>query len=352
MAALQEYVDPDATGAGNGNSPTDAYTALTTWESTEQQDLTDGGGDTMTCTCLASSGTADTTIIGINGWTTGAANYVLVEAASGDEAVASGWDAARYRLEITDSFGIQIADDYVRLKGLQIYIKYVAANNKYCVQYVSIGVANDLRIEKCRLRGFGSQNYGGIYTADADAKVTVWNTIIHDASTYGIYFDGSTLDVYNSVVYGDNSQMGINRVAGTVTVINTAVLNTTNDFNGTMTIDHCASDDNDGTNNVAESGGGAAWPDDFVDAANGDFTLKSGSGLVGGGIDDPGSGLYSDDINGDARTSPWDVGADEYIAAGPSEVFHENRLTVIDKGMKPQTAAGMGGVLVGLLKAA
>lgn len=37
--------------------------------------------------------------------------------------------------------------------------------------------------------------------------------------------------------------------------------------------------------------------------------------LDGAGTDDPGSGLYSDDITQTARTSTWDIGADEYIAA-------------------------------------
>jgi hypothetical protein len=36
---------------------------------------------------------------------------------------------------------------------------------------------------------------------------------------------------------------------------------------------------------------------------------------VGTGTDDPGAGLYSDDITGTARTSVWDIGADEYVAA-------------------------------------
>ena len=82
------------------------------------------------------------------------------------------------------------------------------------------------------------------------------------------------------------------------------------------TIDYCASDDNDGTHNVAEgTTGGAAWPNIFTDAANGDFTLKVGVALIGAG-GKAGSSLFSTDIEGTTRGTFWDVGAFEYVAAG------------------------------------
>ena len=320
MAALQEYVDPDATGAGNGNSPTDAYTALTTWESTEQQDLTDGGGDTMTCTCLASSGTADTAKITVSGWTTGVANYILIEAASTDRASASGWDATKYRLQVTDDHCLVVNEDYFRVGSLQIGGLYSSVAAKYAINIGSVGTS-DIRIYNCYLDADGTQR--GIIITDVDAIVKIWNTIMYDMDDRGVTVSNSTsVVVYNciaSLITGD----AIRLVNGSLTVKNTASFNNTDDFHddiASMVIDYNASDDNDGTNNVAESGGGVAWPDDFIDAANGDFTLKSGSGLVGGGTDDPGSGLYSDDINGDTRTSPWDVGADEFISAAGTTI--------------------------------
>ena len=52
-----------------------------------------------------------------------------------------------------------------------------------------------------------------------------------------------------------------------------------------------------------------------MDAANGDFTLKATSNLVGAGLDL--SGTFTTDIDGETRVA-WDVGPDEYIVAGPS----------------------------------
>ena len=93
MAEIIQYVDPDAVGAGNGDSWTDAYTSLNAWEAGEQQDLTDGTPDWMHCYCRASSGTVDSTVYEILGWTTAAASYILVEAASTDRA-STAWEWA------------------------------------------------------------------------------------------------------------------------------------------------------------------------------------------------------------------------------------------------------------------
>ncbi len=325
MAELIEYVDTDAAGAGNGNNWTDAYTAQATWESTEQQDLTDGGGDWMHCYVRASSGTADTTAVNISGWITGAVNYILVEAASTDRAVASGWDTDRYRLDVTTAGStLTISEDYARYYGLQIRRQDTTADNISVIIFFGAGVQS--RIFGCRIKGNDNLSWydRGILIQGTNGPYYIVNTIVEGVggagTTQGITINtlsgAGTVFIYNSTIYGVTSGIGILRQDGAVDVVNCAVFNTNDDFVGTFNlINYCASVDNDGTNNVAESGGGAAWPDDFVGAAAGDFTLKSGSGLVGGGIDDPGSGLYSDDINGDSRTSTWDVGADEFIAA-------------------------------------
>jgi hypothetical protein len=78
---LVKYVDPDATGAGNGNSWTDAYTSLATCISTEAQDLTDNGGDTLLIWCRSSGGTDDTSAVVIAGgaWTTSATCTVTIQ---------------------------------------------------------------------------------------------------------------------------------------------------------------------------------------------------------------------------------------------------------------------------------
>ena len=135
----------------------------------------------------------------------------------------------------------------------------------------------------------------------------------------------ASAEIYNSTFRGDGSTvLGILDVGGsTVSIINCAVFDSTDDFFGTFAlIDYCSSDDGDGTNAVTP----ADWSTVFVDYTNGDFHLKStDTDLIGAGVDDPGSGLFSDDIDGETRTSVWDIGADEYVSAGVTK-------TVTDTG--------------------
>ena len=51
---------------------------------------------------------------------------------------------------------------------------------------------------------------------------------------------------------------------------------------GGSTIDYCASDDGDGTNAVSPSG--SDWANEFVDYANGDFTLLYTGNLYDAGV--------------------------------------------------------------------
>ena len=311
MAEVIRYVDPDAGGAGTGVDWTNAYTSLSAWEAAEQTDLvTDGNWHH--CYVRASSGTADTATVQLIGWTTGAANYILIEAASGDEAVKTGWDATRYRLEVTDAIAFGTRADYTRVDGLQIrYIYSASAQNTIDLTALTAS-ANDVRFSNCRIRGATTGEVNFAVTGSSTAIVTFWNCIFENSTADGLRLSVDTADFYNCIVYG-MAYDAIEEDAGTITVKNSAVFNNGDDFQDVTTVDYCASDDNDGTNNVAETGGGASWTGDFNDAANGDFTLLTGSGLKNAGVDDPGSGLYSTDMDGDAYTSTWSVGVDEFV---------------------------------------
>jgi len=61
--------------------------------------------------------------------------------------------------------------------------------------------------------------------------------------------------------------------------------------------------------------------DTCTDPVNGDFTLKAASAAIGNGYDL--SGTFTDDIQGTARTVPWDIGAFKYTAAATFPVFAE-----------------------------
>jgi len=292
MAEVIRYVDTDATGSGTGVDWANAYTSLSAWEAAEQTDLV-SDGDWHHVYCRASSGTADTTGVAINGWTTDSTHYILVEAASGDEAVKSGWGTTRYRLSTT-SMGITTDLTYIHVKGLQI-----ETGGDSCF-YINSTITGSNYIYNCYLRNTTS-GFAGAYLR-GNPNLYVWNNII-ESLAYGIMSRDTTgtLYAYNNIVY-NCSTVGIRqRGIGTLISTNNASFNNPDDFvqeSGTLTIDHCASDDGDGTNAVSPSGGD--WDNEFVDPANGDFTLlNTGNCYHGGTENSPDSTLYTTDMEGD-----------------------------------------------------
>ncbi|MHC4278399.1 MAG: hypothetical protein ACYSTI_13940, partial [Planctomycetota bacterium] len=53
--------------------------------------------------------------------------------------------------------------------------------------------------------------------------------------------------------------------------------------------------------------------------------LPPGSWLIGQGTDTPSGYQLSTDIDGEERTSTWDIGADEYVSAGEPEYVMAGR---------------------------
>jgi hypothetical protein len=324
------YVDTGADGGTyDGQTLDTAYRSLFDAEAAEDADITGLGAYTFRC--HATTGAADTTAVTFVGWTTTAADYIVIEGATGHRAKASGWDANIYRLSTVDTIALLLNEQYVRVDGLQIENTGITTN-KAALSFTTVSAGgSDLRATNCRVRtgmNDGVTNAtAAINCSDGDATHTVVNCIVEGISTgsgigNGIYIacdgDAGTSRITNCTVY--NCRRAIMDGTGSkINVYNTVSFNNEDDFYGTFNvIDHCASDDNDGTNNVAESGGGASWPDDFEGAATGDFRLKSTSNLVGAGLDDPlANGLGSPDIDGTTR-SDWDVGAFEYPTVGQS----------------------------------
>ena len=323
-AQIIRYVDPDAPGpAHDGTSWNDAYLTLSAWELAEQTNL-DGANNYMTVYCRSSSGTTDTAECVINGWTTSATDYIEI---IGTDFPADGiYDDTKYVIHNNDdtTTAIRIQENYVRISNLQVLVTTTGGGIKIGI-YANVGfAAADIRISNCIFKGIGSGTAGntGVYINNAASSVlTIWNTVIYgfistdnpgDNDFAGIYqHNGPTTNIYNCTVYGCYN--GIQRnISGTLTTKNCAVGNNTDDFAGTLTIDYCASDDGDGTNAQAPSGGN--WANEFTTPGT-DFSLLVGGNCVENGTDNPSAGFYSDDIIGTARSSTWDIGAFEFVAA-------------------------------------
>ncbi len=273
------------------------------------------------------SGGADS-LATLIGFTTSADYYVHIYTDSANRASASGWDAAKYRLEVTDGIGLYINEvNYVRIDGLQIK-STATTSTSYCLNLINIAAGNDIRLSNVRFEGSGGSANMAIRTGDADVIIKIWNSIFNTFSNDVMRINCATAELYNSVVYGGGAA-GVEMDGGTWTIKNIASFNNTgsdfqDDTGGSPTLDYNASDDGSGTNPVTP----ANWANVFENAAGGDFRLKStDTDLHDSGTDNPGSGLYSNDIEGTARVSLWDIGAFEYVApAGGIVVLRRRRM--------------------------
>jgi hypothetical protein len=85
---------------------------------------------------------------------------------------------------------------------------------------------------------------------------------------------------------------------------------------GPATDTYCATT-NDNTKGLSAAGTGNRFSQTFTFAGASDYHLAStDAGARDYGVSDPGSGLFADDIDGETRSGSWDIGSDEYVAAG------------------------------------
>lgn len=322
------YVDVDAevggTGTTNGlTGGTCAYKSLSIWEAARDADLTtgDGGGNYVVekaiCGSAHANHTADTTAVSISEWTTSANSYISIETNASNRAGTS-WSTSKYRLDISNANAIHIAEDYVRIDGLQIGHSSINGSNSIILLNGQTATNNDARVSGCFLRGVANTTYAesGIYVSDADANITVWNTIVcnigvkADSGNVGVFHNGSTCNLYSCTI--DGGYYGVRALSGkTITAKNCYAegSNTAWKADGTITMTSCAASDTSasGTNpldNVAYD------TDTFVNVTAGseDLALAADglSPLVGAGAtltdDPPGSTALGVDILGTTRS--------------------------------------------------
>jgi hypothetical protein len=278
----------------------------------------------------------DTKQVLISGWTTSAANYIHIYTpyntateVNQTQRHSGVWNPAKYVLAVSSSSvsAIAVTSAAVNIEGLQVY-----QSNNYRDFYDYSSYLSDVKLSYNIFRGNSAQTFDGmVYIAGyaAGSSLRIWNNIFYNSSGSGeaalqfLNDNASTAYVFNNTFY--NVSRGI-RVAGTTsftTYCKNNLISAADAFFGafvsgdTYNDYNAISENNSGETSIG-SHGRYNQTFSFANAASGDFHLASAdAGAKDRGITDPGSGLFSDDIDSQTRSGTWDIGADEYMDITP-----------------------------------
>jgi hypothetical protein len=316
------YVNTD-TGSGTTCSSGSPCASLSVAEAQIPADITTGGSQGIwTIECSGSA--ADTTGVVFSGTTTSATYYIEVKASSSYRHEGF-YSTSKYRIETSGTGStFEIAESYVRITGLQLYRSNLSADDVYIVKVT--GYRSGVYIRYCLIRGNGGAWYDGGISADiSTGGFYVYNNIIYDIGTGSVTSgilvnaaDGTpTASIFNNTVIGKAAEVryGIRRLDAALTAINNIVVNATTVFSG-------AFESASGNNATNESAMGYTGATGTGDRTSQTFTFTNGyhldaadAGARTYGRSDPGSGLFSDDIDLVSRPSVWDIGADQVAVA-------------------------------------
>jgi parallel beta-helix repeat protein len=304
------------------------YTSLATWESTEAADLTGNGP------CIANitgdwTGVRDGQTM-ISGWTTTRDDYILIQA--NDDARHNGIPhnkSTAYIMNMTDDYTLDVREDFVAIDGMHIIMTYPTGTGYDRAIYMGnsingvnaeINVSNIILEVQSNPSGFAGCFYSNAYV---DSQLNMYNVICTGANFRAIEVSGPNANITNTLCANANTDCFRESTANITSCINCIAFNSTDDFDTFDVVDHCASDDDDGTNNIEIDD----WDVQFVDRANYDFHLVSTSDLIDNGTDRSIEG-FDTDIDGEDRDATWDVGPDEYVeSAAPKEISDCTNIT-------------------------
>ena len=326
------------------------YASLSDAEAGLQQDLT-SSDLVMNITCYYDPDdyTADTTAITITGWTTDATRYIKVYTLiGGTQSINSQrhdgkWDTEKYRIS-TNSAGseITISQNYVYIIGLQVE----ETGNPASHSMLFCNGADYVYIWQNIIRKTGGDyhiHYGISLTGAYAKNIYIYNNIIYHM-LYGVrdytdYDIGDYVIAYNNTIYdvtygfsvgGSNARFLVanNIVRAVGTDGYQGIFNADSDYNSSnISGDAPVKSPRDNTQSPWYSGAIAdASIFTNVTLNSEDFHLISDAIFINVGVDL--SGIFTIDIDDQNRSGSWDIGADEYIAAGGEEVSFSDTLSL------------------------
>ena len=279
----------------------------------------------LTIECYAMEDTTAVSIANAD-WTTDSTRYILITVPTAErhEGV---WSDSKYRLVVSTGSALQIGNEYVHLDGLQIRSTNTAnyATSLYVGSTATTG--GTVYVRNCILRGNSDSYLGGCFeTYSGTFTVYFYNNLFYGADrwngAYGFFIQtAGNYYFYNNSFAGNHT--ALRQSNGTIVLVNNLFTGNTNMVSGTVTL--AAGTDYNRTSSAAlgytVTGAGnthdaVSQTFSFVDAVAFNWHLAvADAGAKDLGVSDPGSGLYSTDIDGQSRSGAWSVGMDEYPSA-------------------------------------
>ena len=301
---VTKVIDPNS---GTGYD----YASLYDWEAAQQGDLTGARDEIAVAKCRCTGGTADSTAVTIDGFTTSATQYIKIWTDTAESYRHNGtWQTGnKYRLQavVDGSAVVIINDNYVKFVGLQI-CSDGTWSSRWCIASMEcVGI----EISESIFRMIGSDGTVGslIFFKHSTTAYAykIKNCLLYDGLSRGLNTtDGANLSVlaYNLTV-ANCASYGIESWADRIIAKNCRSYFTEGfrDLHG------------DSSNNVDSD------TDSFVNSAADDFHLASNDTIcIGQGVNLYNDATYpfQDDIDGQDRggaAASWDIGADEYVSA-------------------------------------
>lgn len=263
--------------------------------------------------------TADTTAASTGyGYTVDTAHYINIV---GNYAKTSGshYSDSYYRLDVSNSTALTVFEDYTRIEKLQVKSTASSGFSVHGIAFSSamgsVGRSVVFANYTETAAGTAVMFYGG-----AGDTSYLHNSVIYGPGSGAGYgarqLDGGVCYIHNCTITAHS--IGVRGATSDLSITNCAIFNNGDDINNTVgSITYSAGDDaefDSGTGNVGLDNSSTTWNVNFKAYSTFDFHLISGSGLKDAGSD---LGVpYNIDIDGTTRSGTWDIGADEYVAAG------------------------------------
>lgn len=275
----------------------------------------------------------DTTAVTVDGYTVDAARNIIIRTPATDWPNGV-WTTSAYRLvTATGATSLSCRQDYTVIDGLQVANTGTASTDDVITVYQ---YRNYIKVVNCVVKG----GYHGIMAvvAGANGAWTIANNVVYGTYSGGIRYSGSsgkTSRALNNTVYGCNTgnvayRGGIENEGSYQEAANNLSIG-----NNGYCFKQATGQSYNISSDATAAGTGSLTNKSLADvklvsatAGAEDLHIQSGSVAIGAGTDL--SAYITADIDGQTRSVPWDIGADQYVVAGGTAVTitHDMRSVV------------------------